>query len=165
VNDITQTEVIGLRLTRELAARPEEVFAAYTDPRAQREWLSQLGPDEGEVRTTVDLRVGGAWEATFRPNPAVAVHDVQTYVEVDPPHRLVTRLVSESTVDGRAMPPIETPIDVTFTRTESGTRVTVEQSGFADTQTRDFFEHVAWASALDRIAAYLEGQRRNARTA
>ena len=94
-------QAISLRVTREMPATPEEVFAAYTEPEAQRLWLTQLGPDEGEVRTAVDLRVGGVWEATFHPNPAVLVHDIFTFVEIDRPHRVVTRYTGESTVEGR----------------------------------------------------------------
>ncbi|MFB8145405.1 SRPBCC domain-containing protein [Microbacterium sp. NPDC056003] len=152
-------QAISLRVTREMPAGAEEVFAAYTEPEAQRLWLTQLGPDEGEVRTTVDLRVGGVWEATFRPNPAVLVHDIFTFVEIDRPRRVVTRYTGESTVDGRVTASPETLIALTFTPTDAGTLITVEQTGFPDTQTRDFFETVAWPGGLDRIAAYLAGRR------
>ena len=40
-----------------------------------------------------------------------------------------------------------------------GKHITVEQTGFPDTPTRDFFETVAWPGALDRIAVYLAGRR------
>lgn len=152
-------QAISLRVTREMPATPEEVFAAYTEPEAQRLWLTQRGPDEGEVRTAVDLRVGGVWEATFHPNPAVLVHDIFTFVEIDRPHRVVTRYTGESTVEGRVTASPETLIVLRLAPTDAGTLVTVEQTGFPDTPTRDFFETVAWPGALDRIAAYLAGRR------
>ncbi|HET6301003.1 SRPBCC domain-containing protein [Microbacterium sp.] len=154
-----QSQTIGLRVSREVPATPDEVFTAYTDPEAQRVWLSQLGPDVGQVRTTVDLRIGGVWEATFFANPSVLVHDVFTFLEVDRPRRLVTGHVGESTVDGRAQPPIRTHIEVTFAPTDAGTLITVDHTGFADTQTRDFFENVAWPGGLDRLAAYVAERR------
>ena len=152
---IESVESIGLRVQRELHATPEEVFDAYTDPEKQRSWLSALGPDAGAVETSVDLRVGGAWEARFRPNPEIEVHDVHTYAEIDQPHRLVTDLVAESTIGGQRMPALETRIVLTFEPTAAGTLVTVEQTGFPATEMRDFFANVAWPSGLDRLDSFL----------
>ena len=114
-------QAISLRVTREMPATPEEVFAAYTEPEAQRLWLTQLGPDEGEVRTAVDLRVGGVWEATFHPNPAVLVHDIFTFVEIDRPHRVVTRCTGESTAEGRVTASPETLIALRLEPSGAGT--------------------------------------------
>ena len=150
---------VGLTVQRELPGTPEEVFEAFTEPAAQRAWLSALGPDEGAVDTTVDLRVGGRWEARFRPNPQTLVHDVHTYREIDRPHRLVTDLVGESTIGGAPMPTLETRIALTFMETGTGTLVTVEQTGFTATEMRDFFESTAWPAGLDRIAAFLVADR------
>lgn len=149
------TALIGLTVRRELPATPEEVFDAYTDPVAQRVWLSALGPDDGAVQTSVDLRVGGRWEARFRPNAQTVVHDVQTYREIDRPHRLVTDLVSESWLDGAPMPPLESRIVMTLTSTGAGTLATVEHTGFPSTELRDFFESTAWPAGLDRLAGFL----------
>lgn len=155
------TRTIGLRLTRELPGTPDEVYDAYTDPDAQRRWLSALGPDAGHVRTDVDLRVGGTWEATFFANPAVLVHDVFTFLALDPPRRLVIRHRGESTVDGTTTPTIHTHIELELAPSPrgSGTVLTLAQTGFVDTQTRDFFETAAWPGGLDRLAAYLAGTR------
>jgi uncharacterized protein YndB with AHSA1/START domain len=155
MSQIETTESLGLRLQRELHATPEEVFDAYTDAEAQRRWLSPLGPDGGAVETSVDLRIGGAWEARFRPNAETQVHDVQTYAEIDRPHRVVTDLVSESTIGGQRMPVIETRIVMTLEPTPAGTLVRVEQSWFATAEVRDFFANVAWPSGLARLDAYL----------
>ncbi|MFE6964071.1 SRPBCC domain-containing protein [Agromyces sp. NPDC057679] len=152
---IGSTGSLGLTVQRELPGTPEEAFDAYTDPGRLRVWLSALGPEEGAVLTSVDLRVGGRWEARFRPNPQTLVHDVQTYREIDRPHRLVTDLVAESSVGGETMPTLETRIVMTFAATETGTLVTVEQSGFPATEMRDFFETTVWPAGLDRIAEFL----------
>ena len=155
MSQIESTQSIGLRVQRELRATPEAVFDALTDPEKQRNWLSALGPDAGAVETSVDLRVGGAWEARFRPNPETEVHDVQTYAEIDRPHRLVTDLVSEATIGGQRMPTLETRIAMTFEPTAAGTLVTVEQTGFPAIERRDFFADVAWPSGLARLDAFL----------
>ncbi len=155
MSQIESGQAIGLRMQRELQATPEEVFDALTDPEKQRMWLSALGPEGGAVETSVDLRVGGAWEARFRPNPETEVHDVQTYAEIDRPHRLVTDLVSESWIDGRRMPTMETHIVITLEPAGAGVLVTVEQTGFAAAELRDFFANVAWPTGLDRLDAFL----------
>jgi uncharacterized protein YndB with AHSA1/START domain len=155
MSQIESVESIGLRVERELHATPAEVFDAFTDPEKQRSWLSALGPDAGAVETSVDLRVGGVWEARFRPNPETVVHDVHTYAEIDRPHRLATDLVGESTIGGQRMPTLETRIVMTFEPTGAGTLVTVEQTGFPATEMRDFFANVAWPSGLARVDAFL----------
>ncbi len=155
MSQIETTESIGLRVQRELHATPEAVFDAFTDPEKQRSWLSALGPDEGAVETSVELRVGGAWEARFRPNHETEVHDVHTYAEIDRPHRLVTDLVGESTIGGQRMPTLETRIVMAFEPTAAGTLLTVEQTGFPATEMRDFFANVAWPSGLARLDAFL----------
>lgn len=146
-------ETIGLTLRRELPGTPEEVFDAFTNPAKQRIWLSALGPEEGAVETTVDLRVGGTWEARFRPNLQTLVHDVHTYREIDRPHRIVTDLVGESTIEGQQMPALESRIVMTLEAMDGGTHVTVEHSGFPTTEIRDFFVNVAWPEGLDRLGA------------
>lgn len=157
MNEPDTTEVIALRLQRKLPATPDQVFDAYTDPEWAKAWLSALGPDEGEVQATVDLRVGGVWDATFRPNPATRVHDVQTYVEIERPRRLVADLVSDAEMAEQKMPPVRTRIALTLEPEGAGTLVTVEQSGFASEEQRDFFANVAWPAGLDRIAVHIAG--------
>jgi len=155
MNQIEANGPIGLTMQRELPGTPEEVFDAFTDPAKQRIWLSALGPEEGAVETTVDLRVGGSWEARFRPNPQTLVHDVHTYREIDRPHRIVTDLVGGSTIEGQPMPPLESHIVMTFEAIAGGTLVTVEQSGFPATELRDFFANVAWPDGLARLGAFV----------
>lgn len=147
-------EELRLQLRRELHATEEAVFDALVDPDKQRVWLSPPGAG-GAVETTVDLRVGGAWEARFRPDHLTEVHDVQTYVVIDRPHRLVTDLVSEAVRDGQPMPGLHTRVDITLEPTVWGTLMTVEQSGFPSVEVRDFFETVVWPGGFDRIESFL----------
>ncbi|HKP08526.1 MAG TPA: SRPBCC domain-containing protein [Microbacterium sp.] len=147
-------EDLRLQLRRELHATEEAVFDALVNPDKQRVWLSPPGAG-GAVETTVDLRVGGTWEARFRPNHLTEVHDVHTYVVIDRPHRLVTDLVSESVVDGQPIPALHTRVEMTFEPTVWGTLMTVEQHGFPSAEMRDFFETVAWPGGFDRIESFL----------
>ncbi|MFB7892296.1 SRPBCC domain-containing protein [Microbacterium sp. NPDC056044] len=149
-------EDLRLQLRRELHAGEEAVFDALVNPDKQKAWLSPPWAG-GAVETTVDLRVGGRWESRFRPNHVTEVHDVQTYIVIDRPHRLVTDLVSESSAEGREMPAIHSRLDITLDPTVWGTLMTVGQTGFPSVEVREFFEVVVWPGAFDRIESLLTG--------
>lgn len=144
---------IELRMTRVLPATPDVVFDAYTDAEKQKIWFSILDEEPGVVRIEVDLRVGGTQTAVWGPDEDTLFRETQTFVVIDPPHRLVTESVG-STPDGMTM---TTQIEMTFEpEGDDQTRVTVVQSGFPAPEVRDFFESEAWVGAFDRISAYLE---------
>ena len=90
MSDIDTSETIGLRMTRQLPATPEEVFDAYTDAEKQKIWYSILDEEPGVVEIEVDLRVGGRQVAVWGPNRDTLFREEQTFVEIDRPHRLVT---------------------------------------------------------------------------
>ena len=151
MSEIDTSETIGLRLTRELPATPEEVFDAYTDAEKQKIWYSILDEEPGVVEIEVDLRVGGKQLAVWGPNRDTLFREEQVFVEIDRPHRLVTES-SGSDPSGQTM---STHVVVTFEAIEAGTLVTVEQTGFPTPEIRDFFSTMVWVGALDRIEAFL----------
>ncbi len=147
------TEPLSLRMTRVIAAPPEAVFDAYTDAEKQKVWFTILDEKPGIVEITVDLRVGGTQTAVWGPDEASLIREVQTFIVIDRPNRLVTESTGTSP-DGMTM---TTHIDVTFEAYgANSTLVTVVQSGFPVPEIRDFFEAEVWNGALVRIAAYLE---------
>lgn len=146
-----QTGIAQLRMTRLLPATPKEVFDAYTDAEKQKIWFSILDETPGIVEIEVDLRVGGRQTAVWGPDRDTLFRETQTFVVIDPPHRLVTESTGSSP-DGSTM---TTTVEVTFEEHEKGTLLTVVQSGFPDTETRDFFSQHVWIGAFDRIEAYL----------
>lgn len=74
-----------LRFTRRLAAPPERVFAAWTDPVQVACWWDPAG--ERLLRCEIDLRVGGGFTFVSRGHPDIAFAGV--YREIAPPTRLV----------------------------------------------------------------------------
>jgi uncharacterized protein YndB with AHSA1/START domain len=146
------TETIGLTLTRVIPAPPDEVFDAYTDAEKQTIWFSLLSEDPGIVEIDVDLRVGGKQTAVWGPSRDELFTEVQTFLEIDRPHRLVT----SSTGNDPSGMELTTHIEVTFEPHESGTLMTVVQTGFPNVELRDFFSTMAWVGAFDRITAYFE---------
>ena len=151
MSDIDTSETIGLRMTRQLPATPEEVFDAYTDAEKQKIWFSILDEEPGIVEIEVDLRVGGTQVAAWGPNSDTLFREEQIFVEIDRPHRLVT----ESTGNDPSGQTMSTHVVVTFEPNDGGTLVTVEQTGFPTPEIRDFFSTMVWVGAFDRIEAYL----------
>ena len=151
MSDIDTSETIGLRMTRQLPATPEEVFDAYTDAEKQKIWYSILDEEPGVVEIEVDLRVGGRQVAVWGPNRDTLFREEQTFVEIDRPHRLVT----ESTGNDPSGQTMSTHVVMTFEPNDGGTLVTVEQTGFPTPEVRDFFSTMVWVGAFDRIEAYL----------
>lgn len=145
-----QTSEIGLRMTRQLPATPEEVFDAYTDAEKQKVWYSILDEEPGIVEIEVDLRVGGKQTAVWGPDRDTLFRETQVFLEIDRPRRLVTQS-SGSDPSGAVM---TTRVEVTFEALDGGTLVTVEQTGFPTPEIRDFFETMVWVGAFDRIEAY-----------
>jgi uncharacterized protein YndB with AHSA1/START domain len=155
VSSTTTTDALDLRVSRRLPAPPEEVFDAYTDAEKQKIWFSLLDETPGIVEIEVDLRVGGIQTAVWGPSRDELFTEVQTFLEIDRPHRLVTSSTG-STPDGMSM---TTRIEITFADDGDGTLMSVHQSGFPTPEIRDFFGTHAWVGALDRVEAYLVRER------
>jgi uncharacterized protein YndB with AHSA1/START domain len=148
---MTDTETLSLTMSRHLPATPEEVFDAYTDAEQQKIWFSILDEDPGIVEIEVDLRVGGTQTAVWGPDRDTLFREVQTFLEIDRPSRLVTESTG-STPDGQSM---TTRIEIAFEEDGDGTLMTVVHSGFPTPEARDFFSQMAWVGAFDRLEAYL----------
>lgn len=142
---------LELRMTRVLPAPPDAVFDAYTDAEKQRTWFSILDEEPGIVEIEVDLRVGGQQTAVWGPSRDALFREVQTFLVIDRPHRLVTESTGWSP-DGESM---TTTVDITFEPHPDGTLMTVVQGGFPAPEVRDFFTDEVWVGALARIEAYL----------
>jgi len=148
------TTPLSLRIERTLQATPDVVFDAYTDAEKQKIWFSILDERPGIVEIDVDLRVGGTQTAVWGPDADTLFREVQTFLVVDRPRRLVTESTG-STPDGMTM---TTRIDITFEPAgDDSTLMTIEQSGFPVPEVRDFFVGEVWQGALARIEAYLAG--------
>jgi uncharacterized protein YndB with AHSA1/START domain len=153
MNEMTTEDAgLELRVDRLLPATPERVFDAYTDAEQQRIWFTILDEHPGIVEITTDLRVGGQQVAVWGPDASTLFREVQTFLEIDRPHRLVT----ESTGSDPSGQTMTTRVTVTFEAEGDATRMRVVQSGFPAPEVRDFFVGEVWQGAFDRIQAFLE---------
>src|SRR5260370_15252566 len=85
-SSVLEAGLLEVSLTRRIAAVPELVFRAWTDPKHLAEWWGPKGFTKRVYEA--DARVGGAIRI-YMPAPNGLVHAMtRRFVEIDRPHRL-----------------------------------------------------------------------------
>jgi uncharacterized protein YndB with AHSA1/START domain len=146
-----------LRLERLIDATPEEVFDAFTDPNAQKEWYQDQ--DGWKVDAGGDLRAGGRWEVAFGPPGQAPYREANRFSEVARPHRLAYESRFHLP-DGRTF---DTTLVITFEAKQGKTLLTIRQSGFATEQDRNDHQG-GWPGFIDRLERVVAA-RKGARSA
>ena len=144
----------GLRFERLIAAPPERVFDAFTDPEGQREFY---GTDDAGwvVDSQCDLRVGGVWSIRFGPAPDRLYHHRHVFEAIERPRRILIAS-TETRLDGSSF---ETTLEFTFEPRDGGTLMTMVQTGFPTEELRE--EHtISLPHAFDRLGRTLEDPER-----
>ena len=145
---------LDLRFERLIAAPPERVFDAFTDPEGQRELYGQDAPG-WIVDSRCDLRVGGVWSIRFGPAPDRLYHHRHVFEAIERPHRILIAS-TETRLDGSSF---ETTLELTFQARAGGTLMTMVQGGFPSEELRD--EHtVGLPNAFDRFERMLDARER-----
>jgi uncharacterized protein YndB with AHSA1/START domain len=135
----------NLRLQRALAAPPERVWRALTDPTALTGWF---WPERLDPSAEADLEVGGRYRIA---SPTAGMAVAGRYLELAPPHRLACTW----SWDGEDA---ETLVTVELTPSADGTELTLIHQGFANDDARD--DHVkGWTDCLDRLPGWLASDR------
>jgi uncharacterized protein YndB with AHSA1/START domain len=124
-----------LRFVRVIAAPPEEVFAAFTEPGGQEAFYGQDDPG-WIVRSECDLRVGGVWTIEFGPSSRRLYRHRHVFRVIDPPRRLVLTS-TETRLDGSSF---DTELKFMFEEEGRKTVMTMVQRGFPSLELRD--EHL-----------------------
>lgn len=135
-----------LQLTRTFTATREEVFRAWTDPEALKQWWL---PGEGFSLPSaeIDLRVGGRYRLTMRNSQGELFYLGGTYREVRPPERLVYTWRWEHT----EMDVGDTLVTVDFRARGNSTEVAITHELFPSGALRDRHD-VGWSACLERLA-------------
>jgi uncharacterized protein YndB with AHSA1/START domain len=121
---------------RFLAARPDLVFRAWSDPALLRRWW---GPRRLEVvECELDSRVGGTWRIVHRAPDGTEFGFHGRILELDPPRRRVHTWVYEGASDDEAVETLE------LSAVEGGTMLTVTT------------RHVSVAARDQHVAAGME---------
>jgi uncharacterized protein YndB with AHSA1/START domain len=131
-----------VRLVRDFAARPAQIFEAWTRPEHIARWWDPSGEALAECK--IDLRPGGAFKFVTRTHPEMPF--AGTYLEIAPPRRLVFEAMGAT---GRVM--LE----------ESGdeTRMIVEIECRSADHLEQFLQRgvaVGTAQTLDNLVAYAQ---------
>ncbi len=138
----------SLTIKRRIAAPPEEVYAAWTDPEKLMQWF---GPDPGEVVSAeTDVRVGGRYHVVFRTLDDGEVHDVSgTYSDVVPNERLTFSWTWIT------MPERTSRVTITLKPDGDGTLLTLFHEQFFDEAARDRHNY-GWTGTMEKLARYCE---------
>ena len=139
-----------VRAVVELAASPEKVFAALTEPKQLEAWW---GSDD-QYRTfdwQTDLRPGGIRNCQAR-SPKGDLSSVRgEYLVVDPPR--VLEFTWNASWDQGPM----TRVRLELAATPAGTRLTVIHSGFGEDAKRSGSYADGWNRVLGWLKPYIEG--------
>jgi uncharacterized protein YndB with AHSA1/START domain len=132
----------SLTLKRRLNARPEKVYAAWTDPAQIVKWF---GPDSGAVtKAETDVRIGGRYIVIFHTEDGEEHHVSGVYREVVPNERL------QFTWAWRSTPERESLVTITTKPDGQGCILTLLHEQFFDEAARDRHEY-GWTGSLDKL--------------
>jgi uncharacterized protein YndB with AHSA1/START domain len=146
---------LELRFERLIAATPERVFDAFTDPVGQREFYGQDAAG-WIVDSRCDLRIGGVWSVSFGPSPDELYHHRHVFEVIDRPRRILIAS-TETRPDGSSF---ETTMEFTFEPRGGGTLMTMVHAGFPSEWLRD--EHtIGVPNAFDRLERTLDDPGRS----
>jgi uncharacterized protein YndB with AHSA1/START domain len=137
---------ITLVVRRKICARPEALFAAWTQPAHLKKWW---GPRPVTcVDAEVDLRVGGGYRIANQFPDGTLLWIVGEFEVVDPPHKLVY------TWRAGFEPRASERVTVQFDWQGDATEVTVVHEGIPNAAIRNRHES-GWNGCLDGLANYL----------
>ena len=121
----------SLTLTRRFRARPEKVWAAWTDPEKLIGWFCTTKAKPGSMRADIDVRVGGCYRISFDMESGEYSEVGGVYREVIPNERLVFSWAWHST------PERESLVTVSIRADGAGSLMVFTHEQFFDEAARD----------------------------
>jgi uncharacterized protein YndB with AHSA1/START domain/DNA-binding transcriptional ArsR family regulator len=138
----------SLTLTRRLNARPEKVYAAWTDPEKIARWFGPAQVIAGSVRAEIDLRGGGHYRIAFDMADGLHHQVGGVYRDVVPNRKLVFSWAWHST------PERESLVTVSLQPDGDGTLLTLHHEQLFDEAARDGHES-GWIGTLDKLQIFI----------
>src|SRR5260370_38921009 len=138
----------SLTLKRRLNARPEKVYAAWTDPQKIARWFGPARVKAGTEQASIDARVGGRYRISFDMEDGEHCEVGGVYREMVPNERLVFSWAWHST------PERESQVTVSLKPDGEGTLLTLHHEQFFDQAACDGHQR-GWTAALDKLELYL----------
>jgi uncharacterized protein YndB with AHSA1/START domain len=138
----------SLTLTRRIKARPEKIYAAWTDPQKIVRWFGTASIKPGTERASIDPRVGGRYRVSFDTDSGEH-HDVGgVYRNVEPNQRLVFSWAWHAT------PERESLVTVSLKPDGDGTLLTLQHEQLFDQAGCERHER-GWDGSLDKLQQFL----------
>lgn len=132
-----------VRISRTLAATPDEVYDAWTDPAAVMEWMVPI-PD-GRTEASLEPRVGGRFQIDMFGNGQTYPHRGE-YLRLERPRLLEFTWISNATLQQRSVVRVELR-----SLGDDQTELTLTHKLLpSDEAARQ--HHDGWSTALDRLA-------------
>ncbi len=138
----------SLTLTRRLRARPEKVFAAWTQAEQLVQWFGPPNVKPGTVAADLDVRAGGRYRLSFIRDDGEYFEAGGIYREVVPNERLVFSWAWHST------PERESLVTISLKPDDAGTLMIFHHAQFVDETARDNHQR-GWSSFLDKLDAFV----------
>jgi uncharacterized protein YndB with AHSA1/START domain len=121
----------SLTLTRRFRARPEKVWAAWTEPETLIAWFGTPKAKPGTLRAELDVRAGGRYRISFDHESGEFFQVGGVYHEVVPYEKLVFSWAWHST------PERESLVTVSIKPDGAGSLMVFTHEQFFDEQARD----------------------------
>jgi uncharacterized protein YndB with AHSA1/START domain len=133
-----------------IAAPPDRVFQAITDPSQLLGWWGQRGIYHG-TKWSTDLRPGGQWRSEgVSDTDGSAFHVSGEYLEVDPPRLLVHTWIASWSG------PLKTVVRWELEPAAGGTLIRLQHSGFTGAGEAAKAHYEGWQRVLGWMQAFVE---------
>jgi uncharacterized protein YndB with AHSA1/START domain len=150
--DAGRGPIAAVHLSRTFPAPREEVYRAWTEPDSVRRWFGTRASNVQDVKA--DVREGGSYSITMRWPPTFrTIRVVGTYLEVEPPERLVYTFAWKP-VPLPAFGMRDSKVTVLFRQREGGTEVALTHELLDNARLRGFHRW-GWEGTFKRLARFL----------
>lgn len=136
----------SLTIQRRLNAKPDRVYAAWTEPEKIARWFGPSVVLQDTVKAKMDVRVGGSFQVSFESEDGEFHQVGGTYHEVEPNKRLVFSWAWHST------PERESQVTVTLRSEGEHTLLTLMHEQLFDEAAK--IGHTrGWTGSMDKLEA------------
>lgn len=142
-----------LHMERLIPAPPDRVFRAFTETTDFAAWWGPEGVTIPEA--DIDLRPGGKWRTVLR-TPDGALNIVGgVYRKIEAPSQLVFTWAWDQ--DAQGTKGHETVVTLRFAAVPGGTKLTLEQATFADSEQRAKHQN-GWGLSFDCLVKHVQAR-------
>ena len=139
----------SIRISRYFSASPQEVWQAWTDPKLVQSWFGS-DPNGTVLDASLDVRLGGTFEVTFRNSDDTQFTCMGIYQEIEKYQRLVF------TWTWKGRPEVREWVTLVFQAEQNGTLMIFEHANIDTGTTHDY--ETGWNSTFDKLERTLQAE-------